>query len=219
MALLAEAQTAPTPTAQQVVEHSLRARGGAAKFAAVRSMHFTGSLALEKGSAALEVWALARPYRIRVELQLPEGKLVQGYDGTTAWEIDPGKTQARVLSGKEATNVQDQALGFVDMMTAPDTQVVLLGTADISGHPCYKLRFTLPTGDSFVQYVNQHTWLVNHEEYPGGVEDISDYRRVDGLLLPFRYVSGPVGQPSAPLVRDKVELNRKIVPALFQVPK
>lgn len=217
--MVAGAQTAPAPTAQQVVEHSLRARGGAAKFAAVRSMHFTGTLALEKGSAGIEVWAMPRPYRIRVELQLPEGKFVQGYDGTTAWEIDPGKTQARVLAGTEATNVQDQALGFIDMMTAPDTQVALLGLVEESGRSCYKLRFTLPTGDSFVQYVDQRTWLVNHEEYPGGVEEISDYRRVDGLLLPFRYVSGPVGQPGAPLTRDKIELNLRVDPRLFVVPK
>lgn len=218
LALGAVAQT-PALTAKRVVAKSLAARGGAAKFAAVRSLRFTGHLQLENGPAAIQVWTASKPYRVRIELQLPQGRFVQGYDGTTAWEIDPGKTQARVLAGREAMQVEDQALAFVDLMADPVDKLELLGTETVDGRPCYVLRFTFPTGDQFTQYVDAKTWLVNHEDYPGGFETISDYRKVDGLLLPFRYVSGPKGQPGAPLVRERIVLNEKLDPTLFRAPR
>lgn len=212
------AQSPASLTARQIVAHNLRARGGAAAFAAVRSLEFTGHLQINGSPAPLHVWLLPNPNRIRVELSLPVGKLVQGYDGAVAWQIAPGQSTASVLTGDQAKAVQDQALNYVDLMADPAAKVELLGRTTLAGRDCYRLRFTLVTGDSFIQYVDASSWLAFHEEYPGGVEEIGDYRRVQGLLLPFRYVSGPAGQPGVPLVRDTVLLNRPINPALFRKP-
>ncbi|MGH9482542.1 MAG: hypothetical protein ACRD1L_10690 [Terriglobales bacterium] len=206
-------------TAPQIVAKSLHARGGAARFAAVRSFLFVGHLELDGGKqASLEVWSAAHPRRIRIEVSLPEGKLVQGWDGTEAWEIAPGKSQAQTLTGDEAKQVQDQALGFMDLLAMTDAKVALLGQGKLEGHDYYKLGVTISTGDTFVQYLDAHTWLAFHEEYPGGVEEISDYRKVNGLLLPFRYVSGPAGQPGTPLVRDRMTLDAPIDAAIFKMP-
>ena len=207
-------------TASQIVANSLKARGGAAAFASVHTFHFQGHLEIGGTNAPLEVWGAEGPARIRVEVTLPTGKLTQGYDGTTAWEIDPGQTGARVLSGAEANHVKDQALGFLDLLSAPGNSVELLGQGEMDGHSYYKLGVTVhATGDGFVQYVDSTTWLAFHEEYPGGIEEISDYRKVSGLLLPFHYVSGPPGEAGTPLVRETMELDPAIAAAEFQQPK
>ncbi|MGH9392608.1 MAG: hypothetical protein ACRD1E_00425 [Terriglobales bacterium] len=218
--MLAFAATAAAAqiTADQVAANSLQARGGAAQFAAVRNFRFSGHLDLQGKPAPLTVWCASNPARIRVEVALPQGKLVQGFDGITAWELDPGRSEPRILQGDEASNVRDQALGFLDLLAAPNVRKELLGQGSLDGHDYYKLGLTLATGDGFIQYLDAHTWLAFHEEYPGGLEDISDYRKVGALLLPFRYVSGPPGQPGTPLVRDQVELNPALDPALFRLP-
>lgn len=213
---LAQAPVSP----QQIVANNLRARGGAALFASVHSLSFTGHLELPGGATApLSVWVATGPPRIRVEISLPAGKLIQGYDGAQAWQVAPGQSAAEVLSGDAAKQVQDQALVIVDLLADPASTKELLGQGTLDGHDYYKVGITLPaTGDGFVQYLDAHTWLAFHEEYPGGVEAISDYRSVQGLLLPFRFVSGPVGQPGTPLVRDAVQLNPVLAPSLFTKP-
>jgi hypothetical protein len=206
------------PTARQIVARSLTARGGAARFAAVRSYHFRGRLMLAQGAVPLEVWGTVRPARIRMELRLPQGRLVQAWDGRQAWQIAPGGATAAVLSAAAARQLQDQALNGLDLIAAPEAAEALAGQGELDGHAYLAVRFTLATGDSFTQYFDTRTWLAFHELYPGGVESISDYRRVGGLLLPFRYVSGAAGKPGTPLVRSAVQLNPAIPAALFAPP-
>lgn len=206
-------------TVRQVVDNSLRARGGAARFAAVHTLAFDGHLELAGGrQAPLTVALTTQPARIRVELTLPQGRMVQGYDGHIAWMIPPGQSTAVVLSGAQAAALEDQALNGVDLMAAPAARPVLLGAGHRAGHDYCKLRFTLPTGDAFTQYVDSHSWLAFYEEYPGGVEEISDYQATGGLLLPMRYVSGPAGRPGTPLVRAHIRINPPLPAALFQKP-
>jgi hypothetical protein len=208
----------PPLTARKVVENSLAARGGAARFAAVHSLSFRGHLDLGQGnSAPLAVWMTVQPPRIRIELSLPQGKMVQGYDGKTAWMLPPGQTSVQFLAGDQARSLQDQAMSGVDLLATANTPV-LVGSGSLDGHNYDKLQFTLPTGDTFVQYIDTHTWLAFHEEYPGGVEDISQYQRIGGLLLPMRFVSGPAGRPGTPLVREQMSLNPVIAPTLFSRP-
>ena len=205
-------------TARQVVARSLAARGGAARFAAVRTYHFRGQLRLARGPVGIEVWGEVRPARIRIELALPQGRLVQAWDGRRAWQLAPGARAAASLSGAAAKQLQDQALNGVDLIAAGGAQAALAGEGSLGGRRYVAVRFTLATGDSFTQFFDTRTWLAFHELYPGGVESISDYRRVDGLLLPFRFASGPAGQPGTPLVRSEMDLNARIAPSRFEPP-
>jgi hypothetical protein len=206
-------------TAKQVEAHCLDARGGAARFAAVHSLSFVGTIDLGGGkTSTISVWSATAPSRIRIEVDLPQGKLIQGYDGTRAWQISPGAAAPVELTGDAARQVADQAINFVDLIADPEVKLALTGTGKMEGHDYYKLQFTLPTGDAFTQYVDARTWLTFHEDYPGGVEDISDYRKVEGILLPFRYVSGPAGQPGEELDRKQVTLNPELPPDLFERP-
>jgi hypothetical protein len=208
----------PSLTARRVVENSLAARGGAARFAAVRSLSFRGHLELGPGKLApLAVWLSVQPPRIRIELSLPQGKMVQGYDGKTAWMTPPGQSSVQVLTGEQAKSLQDQALGGVDLLAGAGTPV-WAGSGSLDGHHYAKIQITLPTGDTFTQYIDTRTWLAFHEEYPGGVEDISQYRSIGGLLLPMRFVSGPAGRPGTPLIREQIRLNPALDPALFSRP-
>ncbi|MGH9477281.1 MAG: hypothetical protein ACRD1C_13290 [Terriglobales bacterium] len=205
-------------TAQQVVDHSLAARGGAAAFAAVRTLSFSGELEVPGApAAAMAVWIATRPARIRIEITFPQGKMTEGFDGATAWHQLPGAA-AVALTGADANRVQDQANNGVDLIADSSLSLKLAGTGTLQGHKYYAVTFTLPTGDRFTQYFDAHTWLVFHEIYPGGSEDISGYQPAGGLLLPTKYVSGPTGQAPVTLLRQHTEINPEIPVSRFARP-
>lgn len=130
----------------------------------------------------------------------------------------PGSTRAVKADPATARQIEDQANGFPDLLADPAAKCELLGQGKLAGHDYYKLRVTIATGSQFTVYVDSHTWLEFHEEYPGGVEEISDYRRVGGVLLPFQFVSGPVGMPAATLTREQITLNPRIPASTFAMP-
>ncbi|MGH9418118.1 MAG: hypothetical protein ACRD01_15965 [Terriglobales bacterium] len=203
-------------SARQIVANNLRVRGGAARFEAVRSFRLRGELRLAK-PAKVQVWFASAPERIRIEVDLPQGKLAQGWDGTRAWQQLAGQTASAYVNGAPAKQIEDQALNGLDLFTAPGVKVALVDRTVWKGKSCYRLRITIPaTGDQFIQYVDAQSWLVIHEEYPGGVEDIGDYRRTGGLLLAFAYASGPPGKPKVVLQREEMVLNPRLPAGLFK---
>lgn len=219
LGVIAWAQT-PTPSAQTLLQRTLQARGGAARFAAIRTLVTSGYLTLPGGHAKFLVRQQA-PNLFRIDLSLPQGTLVQAYDGRRAWQIDPGSTQPHWLTGPAAKQIEDQALGFIDMAIAPErvhTQVASAGAGTLRGHAYQAVHFTLATGDQFTQYFDATTGLQFFEEYPGGTETVGDYRRIGGLLFPFLYVNAPDSPHPVRLQRESIQLNQPLDPALFRFP-
>ncbi len=207
-----------TPLAQKLLARTLAARGGATRLAAIRTLVTSGFLTLPSGRAKLLV-RLQAPDLFRADLSLPQGKLVQAYDGQRAWQIDPGATQPHWLTGPAAKQVEDQALGFVDMAVVPErvhTSVAYAGSGILRGRRYEALRFTLSTGDQFTQFFDAKTGLQFFEQYPGGTETVGDYRRVDGLLFPCLYVSAPDSPHPVRLQRESISLDQPLDPALFR---
>ncbi len=206
-------------TARQVVDHNLEARGGAQGFAAIHSLSFTGILQFGSGqSAPMSVWLTTQPARIRIEILLPAGKMIEAYDGTRAWQMSPGSTAAIVLHGAAAWRVRDQALNGADLLPNPNAQPHLVGTGTRAGHRYYIVSFALATGDVFTYSIDSLTWLSFQETYPGGVEEVADYQRTGGLLLPTKLIGGPTSPHPTTLVIQHTAFNTPIPAARFQMP-
>lgn len=204
-------------TARQVVDHNLEARGGAEGFATIHSLSFTGILQFGSGqSAPMSVWLTTQPARIRIEILLPAGKMIEAYDGTHAWQMNPGSTTAVVLHGASAWRVRDRALSGADLLPNPDAKLRLAGAGTRAGHRYYVISYALATGDVFTQSIDSVTWLSFHETYPGGEEEVADYQRTGGLLLPTKLICG--GAQPTTLVIQHTAFNTPIPAARFQMP-
>lgn len=206
-------------TARQVLDHNLEARGGADGFAAIHSLSFTGILQFGSGqSAPMSVWLTTQPARIRIEILLPRGKMIEAYDGSRAWQLNPGSTIAVLLHGAAAWRVRDQALNGADLLPNRDAQPRLVGAGTRAGHRYYVISFALATGDVFTQSIDSVTWLSFHETYPGGDEEVGDYQRTGGLLLPTKLICGPISSRPTTLVIQHTAFNTPIPAARFQMP-
>src|SRR5262245_12669651 len=88
LSLLAFSGVAHAQTVDEIVAKNLQAKGGAEKWQALNSVKMTGKIAVQGQALPLLVHA-KRPNLQRQEISLPDGKIVQAFDGTTAWISNP----------------------------------------------------------------------------------------------------------------------------------
>jgi hypothetical protein len=117
-------------TVDDLVSKHLQARGGQDKIRAVQSMKMTGKgimvpfnelrKATGPGNEVPLTITAKRPQRVRLELGSPNGTVLLGYDGETAWGLQPGASGPDMLFDDEG--------GMGEMMA-----LILLDLADLDG--------------------------------------------------------------------------------------
>jgi hypothetical protein len=98
------ARAADEPTLESVVAQIVKAQGGE-KLKTIKSIKTSGKLVFGGGQAeGTLVGFVARPGKIRQEINLGGARLVRSYDGTTAWQINPfaGSSKPEKMSEDEA---------------------------------------------------------------------------------------------------------------------
>jgi hypothetical protein len=218
------------PPADSVIARYLAARGGAARVRGVRAERMAGRMTFASGLSGVDTVELARPLRIRTTIHFGDRVLVQGYDGRTAWTINPfaGDTAAHALDPGTAKNViagADMDGPLVDH-AARGIGVALAGLDTADGRPAWALRVTRPDSTTDTYFVDTASNLVTKWQGNRTMDDtpvvfetwFRDYRRVDGLMFPFRLVSDTRGRPGTQRMDfDTVQVNAPIPDARFRI--
>src|SRR5437899_5842717 len=87
-ALAGPQRPASTPTADELVSRYVRARGGREKFAALRTLKFTGRVT-NLGIESPFTMQMKKPDRVRTDMTINTVPMIQAYDGKTAWIVMP----------------------------------------------------------------------------------------------------------------------------------
>lgn len=219
------------PSVRTIIARFVAARGGLARLRAVRTVRMVGTIAFGGGPAHRDVVELERPDRVRTQLTMAGGVLVQAYDGCTAWMVDPsrGDTLPRVLDAGTAKNVAAGADidGPLVDAAAKGNRVTLAGLDTTGGRPAWALRVVRPDSTVDVYDIDtvsyrQVRWL-GHRTMNGRPvvfeSTFGEYRRVDGVLFPFRIASRTRGRPGGQRVAfDSVAVNVRISARDFAMP-
>ncbi len=200
-----------TIPASEILRRALEARGGEKAAAEIGSIHMKGTADLDVGClppAPLELFAM-RPnrFRIAVEVIVPAGpklgEYIQGFDGRTGWNAVPNGT-CDVLKGREYELRRDEGafFGWYDEpgwyeQPGNDAKVECLGEAQFDGKSCYDLKVVSPSHHEYFEYYDKTNFLLAGGFAPAPTQGtpswmmttFSDYRAVDGFLLPMRIVS------------------------------
>lgn len=135
--------------------------GGRAALEAHQSMRMLGSFTIAAAGidAPLEILK-RRPNQYVFRAAIPEfGDVMQGFDGTTAWAVQPGQG-ATVLSGPAAARIAEQADFFGDLHDLSRfSSVETVERTDFFGVLTFKVRLTRPTGEVLYEYFNAATGL------------------------------------------------------------
>ena len=151
---------------------------------------------------------MKRPHNSRLEIEFAGKTAVQVYDGKSGWKLRPylNRNDAEPFTAEEAkleTAKADLDGPLVDY-AVKGTKIQLDGVERVAGHDAYKLKLTLKNGDVQHVWIDAQSFLdVKLEGIPrrmdGKMHNVwvyqSDFRSVQGLLIPFVYESAVDGYP------------------------
>jgi hypothetical protein len=220
--------------AAQIAERNVKARGGLAAWRAVRSLKMSGELDAGGKSDPKLPFALylRRPHQSRLELTFAGKKAVQVYDGTQGWKLRPFLNRDDVEPFKRdelasAASAAELDGPLVDY-ARKGTRVELAGTEKIEGKKAYKLKLTLKNGERRFVWVDAKTFLdvktsgdprkLDGRPHPVAIYS-RDYRKVDGLEIPFVQETVVEGvKQRRKMVLKAVTVNPPLQDALFAKP-
>ncbi|HEY6194812.1 MAG TPA: outer membrane lipoprotein-sorting protein [Candidatus Eisenbacteria bacterium] len=218
-------------TVDEILAKHYDAMGGLEKLKALNTMRITGSMSMGQGTEAPIVVERKRPGKRRVEFTVQGMTGIQAFDGEKAWSFMPfmGKKDPEVSSDEDNKNELDDADfdgGLVDWKAKGHT-VELVGKESVDGADAYKLKLTKKSGKVEYHYLDAETYLLVKEEGTvkrrgtemEGEYTFSDYKDVQGYMLPFATEQGVKGMPQRQkMTISKIELNVPIDDSRFALP-
>jgi len=223
-AVLCVSSAAYAQTVDEVVAKNIAAKGGEAKLKAIDTLRQTGTINLQ-GQTAQIMTAAKRPNLSRQEISIMGTKLTMVFDGTKAWMLNPMVGPDPIeMPAEQAEMIKDQADidgPLMDYKTKGST-VELVGLEDVDGKKAYHLRISrkgLPPQEVFIDSTtNLDVKAVTVVPGSGTMEVVfSDYRSVDGMMVPFSVKSTAAGMTISELKLDKVEFNVTLPPDTFKI--
>lgn len=233
VAFLSFGQDKPELTVEQIVQNHVQALGGIEKMHAIHSFAATGKASMMSGRIqAPLVMQMKRPSSMRIEMVLQNKPIVQAFDGSTAWAINPatGSDAPKRATPEETEEMKNSAdIDFSSLVDyrAKGNTVELAGLEDVDGRAAYKLRVTKQNGRIEYDYLDKTTFVpvktatkrkqlgteVNIDAYP------SDFRPVNGVLFPFQVDQKADGKLLVQLKIDKVDVNMPLDDSVFHMPE
>lgn len=217
-------------TADEIVARNLEAKGGGEKWKAVNSLRMTGTISVQGKELPLTISSM-RPNYMRHEMNLPDIRIVQAFDGKTAWAINPmlGATTPQQLPPEAAETIRTSAEfeGALVDYKAKGHRAELVGTETLDGKKVHHLKVTLKDGPVQHFYLDAETGLevrVTQEVETGPgqkqvlASEMSNYQPVSGVLIPHTVRQLLDGKVVAAMTISKVEINAITDPSVFRMP-
>lgn len=205
----------PAPlTAEQVLEKSIAATGGRERIEKITSTLAKGTLEIgpQHMHAAIELYAKAPAQRLIVTTIEGFGEVRQGCDGKMAWSQDPGRG-LRELEGAERDAILRECAFNAELKWRElYPKVALGGKEKVGEREAYKIVMTPASGKPVTRFFDAETFLLlrqvsRRDTAQGPLEiqaDMSDYRDVDGIKLPFlTKQTMPIGEVTIQLIEVK----------------
>src|SRR5262245_58409498 len=221
----APARATITPEARRVVDRYLEAAGGSAAFHTIRSQRIEAHISALGFQGTTTTYA-EPPNRRASRTQLGPFQIPEGFDGTTGWRIDPSG-KLLVLDTKELDDARASAYFENLMWLEPDQaggSVTKVGPERDSAGTYTVLEITPPNGRPrrywFTDRTGRGECDTMNRDQQAVVGTLSDYRRVDVRMMPYKTVVQILDLPANDLTIevDSVIVNGPIDPAVFRAP-
>jgi hypothetical protein len=155
---------------------------------------------------------------------------VQGFDGTTAWELNPQVGKAVEIPGEDALDIKrgSLALGWILNPEKYGISLVHKEREKIDGKYYIVLEQVYSDGGKVINYVDPETYLtfkINSkilDEMMVEVETetfLSDYKSVKGYIMAHTMISYSHGKEYMRIIFKRVKLNTGLPNHLFLMQK
>jgi outer membrane lipoprotein-sorting protein len=221
-------------TLDEIIAKNLDARGGIEKLRALESVKFTGTVTIQGGAPGtsreplkMTTWT-KRPNLFRRDTVFPDRSHSVAFDGSTVWVLDSTVGTPEQVTGPQAAQTRHEEFDpvFLDYKERGH-RIELVGTETIDGVKAHHLRVTRKNGQVEQQYLSADTGLemrtvTSVEQGPRKIQlrnELSDYRTVDGMQVPFLMRSFVDNQPATQIQLETVEFNLPMAAEMFKLVK
>ncbi len=211
----------------EIFARHYEAVGGLDRFKAEKTSHFEGKVSIFGMEGMVRQWD-QHPNKKRQELELPVFAYVTGDNGEFSWVVDQnGKLQIQ----KDETTLKkrqvEALLADYDYLN-PDSEVFTLtceGVEPVGDEDCYVVRIANNISETVRKvyfrksdFYEAKSVIIEPDHEMHTIN--SDFREVDGKIIPFRHEVEilPIGQ-SQTVEITLYESNIEIDPSLFEPPE
>ena len=182
------------PSADQILDTYVKALGGRDAWKKLTSRVSLGTIEIPalNLSGTIEMHEKA-PDLVVANITINGARFSQGFDGALGWSDDP-QNGLREQAGTELSETKRDADFYHPLdLRQLYSKFTVTGTEKVDDRDAYVMEAAAPEGESDKMYFDAQTGLLlrimGHHHAPEGVteftEDLSDYREVDGIKLPF----------------------------------
>jgi outer membrane lipoprotein-sorting protein len=219
-------------TVDDIIATNLRSKGGLEKLKATNTVRMTGSVVARdmtgRDLTGTMTMVAKRPNLMRRDVDIGGQRIVNAFDGSTLWMAIGTAAPQQVPNTQNAYSAQDAEFDsvFVDYKEKGH-KIELVGKEAVDGVPVYHLKVTKKGGPPQDYYLDAETSLEKKISVTGrgpdgsqmiNVTEFSDYRSVDGGMVPFVLKQRQNGTIIATTTLDKAEFNVSVDDAFFKMP-
>jgi hypothetical protein len=210
------------PSAEKIVEKYLKAIGGKKRAIAIRDMTCDWSIEFQGQTIGVARQQLKSPASSRYEMTFGNGQIVSAANSSSAWTRGLNG-ELRTLTGAEAGAAKLQAIldasRLIDFKKN-NVAARTLSLSDSGSEPTFAVQFSTRSGGKLLYHFNRQTgfWIKVVDDARHTTTTLSDYRSVDGVMLPYRMTLELQGPGQLTLLLQKVQTNTGLLSSVFDPP-
>ena len=172
----------------------------------------------------------SRPLKLRMEFTIQGQKIIQAFDGTNGWMINPmaGSLAPQDMGPDQIKQLKQQADmdGLLYNYKEKESTLEYSDKDEVDGTEVYKLKLTDKNGDITYYYIDTDSNIllkttakrtIQGNELEGNTL-YSNYQMIDEMAVPFSIATVINGQTVAEIVVEKVDFDKEVPDSLFVKP-
>ncbi len=214
-------------TADDLVSRNIKARGGMARLAGIKTLRTTYATE-EDGKPVQLIEVRKRPNLLRRDITFQGNTIIFAYDGKTAWQSSSQAKGPSPVPAELALELKEEADFDGSMVNYKEkgSTVELVGKEKSGAKGVYNLKATSKEGHVVHVYLDAGNFLEVKEtgSYKKAGKPVDyvtlskDYRPVQGILFPFLVEQKENDEENQVVHVKKIEPNVRIVDSFFTMP-
>jgi outer membrane lipoprotein-sorting protein len=169
--------------------------------------------------------------KFKSEAEFQGMKIISAFDGETGWSINPmmGSNDPQPMTAEQLDRMKIQADydGMFYNYKDKGYTVEFMGKEPVDDIETYKLKLTRPNGDIITAYIDAENYVILKTDSKMKIQDVdreaetvfSNYKYVDGILIPFSIETKMDGKTVMQMVLEDVKYNVDLDDSIFEMPE